>query len=119
VASVEKAAEADRDARLADAIKVFEKEGLVELREVQGRPRKEVVGWMNKVIADLRRGSANQQVILGEFAVKLSDQKDMLAHFQRAADLAEADQKKLGGLNMAIFALDGALRVVGANPATK
>ena len=59
-----------------------------------------------------------QHMLIGELVADAHRRKrNMLADCQLAADREDAAQRKLGGLNMAIFALDRALRLVRANPA--
>jgi hypothetical protein len=120
VKRIDIAAEADRAARTSDALSVFEKEGLKRLLvRVQCRQPKEVKEEMNKILAAINSELATSYTLGAELSEMLNQQKDQLANCQRAADREDAAQRKLGGLNIAIFALDGALRLVRVEPMAK
>jgi hypothetical protein len=120
VRNIEKSADADKDARTKEALKAFADEGFEkETQKMQGRPRKEVIALINQILVAINGEAATQHELFAQLSQMITQEKAQLADCQRAADREDAAQRKLGGLNMAIFALDGALRVVGANPTPK
>jgi hypothetical protein len=114
---IQKARTADKAARTTDALNAFAKEGLAgPLKQIlEGPPKKESIEAMNQLLADVAREVVTQYGLSAELSQMLIQQRRLLAECQIAVDR----ERKLDGLNMAIFALDGALRVVGTNPATK
>jgi hypothetical protein len=117
---IEKAAEGDKAARTADALNAFEKEGLKRLlQRVQGRPQKEVIEAMNQIVVTINGEISNAAKFELELSQMVTEQKEALVSCQRAADCEDAAQRKLGGLNSAIFALDGALRLIGVEVSAK
>jgi hypothetical protein len=89
------------------------------LERVQGRPQKEFIESMNQIVAAINRELVDAPKFVLEMSQMVTEQKEALARCERAADREDAAQRKLGGLNLAIFALDGALRLVHFDPRAK
>jgi transposase len=108
-------------ARTTDAIEAFRKEGMFKqlLQRIQGQPQNEAIEAMKKIVAVLNNDVIDAYKLNAEFSEMLTQQKEQLAHSERAAAREDAAQRKLGGLNLSIFVLDGALSLFDVKPTAK